>query len=183
MIAGIWRYLAYTYHLQLIYGRCSEAGCRIVTDASFAPAGDRSRTGVVIFWKGGIIFWHTKRQSMATLSTAEAELGAGVPGLKYGLAIHNFLMDVEPEPTKENSQIYLKGDNMATILTLLHAVTSWRTRHYAVKAAWARDIIKIKGIHVEHVRGEFLVADILTKILRGSKQVELREELTLYAQS
>ena len=52
MIAGIWRYLAYTYNLQLIYGRCSEAGCRIVTDASFAPAGDRSRTGVVIFWKG-----------------------------------------------------------------------------------------------------------------------------------
>ena len=50
---------------------------------------------------------------------------------------------------------------MATILTLLHAVTSWRTRHYAVKAAWARDIIKIKGIHVEHVPGEFLVADIL----------------------
>ena len=183
MIAGIWRYLAYTYHLQLIYGRRNEVGCRIVTDASFAPAGDRSRTGVVIFWKGGIIFWHTKRQSMATLSTAEAELGAGVPGLKYGLAIHNFLMDVEPEPSKENSQIYLKGDNMATILTLLHAVTSWRTRHYAVKAAWARDIIKIKGIHVEHIPGEFLVADILTKILRGSKQVELREELNLYAQA
>ena len=119
---------------------------------------------------------------MATLCTAEAELGAGVPGLKYGLAIHNFLMDVEPKPTKENSQIYLKGDNMATILTLLHSVTSWRARYYAVKAAWARDIIKIKGINVEHVPGEFLVADILTKILRGHKQVELREELNLHAQ-
>ena len=183
MIAGIWRYLAHTYNLQLIYGRRNETGCRIVTDASFAPAGDRSRTGVVIFWKGGTIFWHTKRQGMATLSTAEAELGAGVPGLKYGLAIHNFLMDVEPNPSKQNSQIYLKGDNMATILTLLHAVTSWRTRHYAVKAAWARDIIKIKGIHVEHIPGEFLVADILTKILRGSKQFELREELNLCAQA
>ena len=95
--------------------------------------------GWLFFGKEELFFWHTKRQSMATLSTAEAELGAGVPGLKYGLAIHNFLMDVEPEPTKENAQIYLKGDNMATILTLLHAVTSWRTRHYAVKAAWARD--------------------------------------------
>ena len=72
---------------------------------------------------------------------------------------------------------------MATILTLLHSVTSWRTRHYAVKAAWARDIIKVKGIHVEHVPGEFLVADILTKILRGHKQVELREELNLHAQA
>ena len=70
---------------------------------------------------------------------------------------------------------------MATFLTLLHSVTSWRTRHYAVKAAWARYIIKVKGIHVEHVPGEFLVADILTKILRGQKLVELREELNLYA--
>ena len=54
---------------------------------------------------------------MATLSTAEAELGAGVPGLKYGLAIHNFLMDVEPNPSRQNSQIYLKGDNMGSIIT------------------------------------------------------------------
>ena len=38
---------------------------------------------------------------MATLSTAEAEMGATVPGLKYGLAIHNFLVDVEPERTEE----------------------------------------------------------------------------------
>ena len=68
---------------------------------------------------------------------------------------------------------------MATITTLLHQVTSWRTRHYAVKAAWARDIIHTVGIDVKHTPGEFLVADILTKILKGERLKELSSQLNL----
>ena len=68
---------------------------------------------------------------------------------------------------------------MATVTTLLHQVTSWRTRHYAVKAAWARDIIHAVGIDVKHTPGEFLVADILTKILNGEKLRELSSKLGL----
>ena len=74
-------------------------------------------------------------------------------------------MDIEPDQSFRNKQIHLRGDNMATILTLLHEVTSWRARHYAVKAAWSRDMTKAMGIDVKHTPGEFLVADILTKIL------------------
>ena len=62
---------------------------------------------------------------------------------------------------------------------LLHQVTSWRTRHYAVKAAWARDIIKAMDIDVRHTPGEFLVADIMTKILKGERMRELSKQLGL----
>ena len=143
------------------------------------PTGDRSRTGLVIYWRGNLIFWHSSNQSMATLSTAEAEMGATVPGLKYGLAIHNFLMDLEPETSEGVKKIYLRGDNLATVTTLLHQVTSWRTRHYAVKAACARDIIHSVGIDVKHTPGEFLVADILTQILKGERLRELALKLGL----
>ena len=61
----------------------------------------------------------------------------------------------------------------------MHQVTSWRTRHYAVKAAWARDIIHAVGIDVKHTPGEFLVADILTKILKGERLKELSSMLGL----
>ena len=116
---------------------------------------------------------------MATIITAEAEMGATVSGLKYGLAIHNFLMDMELERTEEVRKIHLRGDNLATVTALLHQVTSWRTRHYAVKAAWARDIIHSTGIDVRHTPGEYLVADILTKILRGERLRNLSLELGL----
>ena len=68
---------------------------------------------------------------------------------------------------------------MATVTTLMHQVTSWRTRHYAVKAAWARDIIYSARIDVKHTPGEFLVADILTKILKGEMLRELSSKLCL----
>ena len=106
-------------------------------------------------------------------------MGATVPGLKYGLAIHHFLMDVEPENTEEVKKIHLRGDNLATVTTLLHQVTSWRTRHYAVKAAWARDMIHLVGIDVKHTPGEFLVAGILTKVLKGERLRELSSKLCL----
>ena len=116
---------------------------------------------------------------MATLSTAEAEMGATEPGLKYGLAIHTFLMYIEPGVSERVKKIHLRGDNLATITTLLHQVTSWRTRHYAVKAAWARGIIHAVGIDVKHTPGEFLVADILTEILNGERLKELSSKLGL----
>ena len=116
---------------------------------------------------------------MATLSTAEAQMGATVPGLKYGIAIHDFLMDLEPDKSDANKKIHLPEDNLATVTTLLHQVTSWRTRHYAVKAARARDIIKAMDIDVRHTPGEFLVADVMTKILKGERMRELSKQLGL----
>ena len=152
---------------------------RIETDASCAVSGDRPRTGIMIYWKGNPIFWHSSNQSMATLSTAEAEMGATVPWLKYGIAIHDFLMYLEQDKSDANKKIHLRGDNLATVTTLLHQVTSWRTRHYAVKAAWARDITNAMDIVVRHTPGEFLVAGVMTKILKGERMRELPKQLGL----
>ena len=76
-----------------------------------------------------------------------------------------------------NKKIHLRGDNLATVTTLLHQVTSWMTRHDAVKAAWARDIIKAMYIDVRHTPGEFLVAAAMTKILKGERMRELSKQL------
>ena len=62
-------------------------------------------------------------------------------------------------------KVKLDQDSQATIRTILHEVTSWRTRHYALRAAWTRDIISAEGIEVEHVPGVEICADPLTKVL------------------
>eukprot|EP00974_Lingulodinium_polyedra_P021520 2079906-Lingulodinium_polyedra.AAC.1 len=53
----------------------------------------------------------------------------------------------------------LDQDSMATIRTITHEVISWRTRHYALRAAWIRDIIKEERIEVEHEKGVDICAD------------------------
>ena len=113
MIKGVWQYIVYTHDHCLTYGKeKEETGMRIETDASFAASGDRSRTGIMIYWKGNPIFWHSSNQSMATLSTAEAEMGATVTGLKYGIAIHDFLMDLEPDKSEADKKRYTSGETI-----------------------------------------------------------------------
>ena len=56
LLKGIWRYLASTVDYYLEYGSVNFDRVSVFTDASFAPGGDRSRSGVAVFWKGGLVF-------------------------------------------------------------------------------------------------------------------------------
>ena len=124
----------------------------VASDASFCPGGDRSRSGIIIKWCGSTIHWLSKKQSMTTLSTCESELYAAVLGMKIGVAIR----DVLGELVDLEIPMKLQCDNLATVRTLLAEVTSWRSRHFAVRAAWARDLIHQEQIAVEHVAGVYI---------------------------
>ena len=172
-IRGIWRYLASTKNEVLTFdGKGISTHMTIASDASFCPGGDRSRTGIVILWMGMVVHWMCKKQTLATLSSCEAELSASIHGLKMGLGIR-----AVAEELIGRVRIELHGDNMAMIQTILHEVTSWRSRHYAVRAAWARDTIKDQKIELKHVPGTEIVADPLTKILAGPELPKARKKL------
>eukprot|EP00975_Prorocentrum_lima_P033497 7025107-Prorocentrum_lima.AAC.1 len=52
----------------------------ISADASFAPGGERSRTGVAVKVFGVVVHWASVKQSLNTLSSREAESVAAVTG-------------------------------------------------------------------------------------------------------
>eukprot|EP00975_Prorocentrum_lima_P044136 9254442-Prorocentrum_lima.AAC.1 len=54
-------------------------------DASFAPGGERSITGVVVKVFGVIVHWASVKQSLTALSSCKAGLVAAVTGVKLGL--------------------------------------------------------------------------------------------------
>eukprot|EP00974_Lingulodinium_polyedra_P019503 1883707-Lingulodinium_polyedra.AAC.1 len=62
----------------------------------------------------------------------------------------------------------LDQDNKATIRTITHELISWRTRHYALRAAWIRDAIKEERITVEHEKGVDICAGPLAQVLGKS---------------
>ena len=45
------------------------------TDASFAPEGEKSPIGLVVFWRGTVTAWRTLKLELITQSVCEAELG------------------------------------------------------------------------------------------------------------
>ena len=68
------------HRLSLIPDLTSERRVMIYTDASFAPYGGFSVSGILILYLGRVVMWKAKRQSMITLSTAESELLSAVEG-------------------------------------------------------------------------------------------------------
>ena len=178
LIKGIWKYLASTAEYYLDYGSFNASRVTVFTDASFAPGGDRSRSGVVVVWKGGIVHWYTKRQPLATLSAPESELGASIPGIKFGIGIKQ-LTDQLVMDDSITDGFDLMGDNTATVITLTKEISSWRTRHYAICAGWSRDQVTHYPIQVSHLPGAELPADGLTKVLQGIALRKTRIQLTL----
>ena len=74
--------------------------------------------------------------------------------------------------------VRLYGDNSGSIQLLNRDVfhkCSWRTRAFALRAAWVRDQMHEHGIPLEHHPGATLIADLLTKTLSKTKLRELRE--------
>ena len=53
----------------------------IFADASFAPANQKSQTGVIATFGGAAVAWLSTRQSVVSLSTAEAELHSTIDGI------------------------------------------------------------------------------------------------------
>ena len=89
-------YLARTSHLQLRYGsfdepwggqeplRYARSRCTVEgwSDASFGQDdGGRSHTGILLVIAGGAVSWHSSRQTLTALSTAESEIIAAVDNM------------------------------------------------------------------------------------------------------
>jgi len=196
LTAGIWKYLAATWNVAMRIEPAS--GCPVTvyasnrknppsvpksqyhvdiyTDASLAPGGDRSRSGIVIAINGYIVHWISKRQELAATSSCEAELNGSFLGLKTGIGLRALMAELIDEGEAE---LRMFGDNEAALTTLLTKVTSWRTRHYAIRAAWLRDAITQEECALQHVSGKYLISDALTKVLEKTKLAEARERLQL----
>ena len=115
---------------------------------------------------------------MATLSTPEAELGGAAPGIKYGFDINDMAKQLDGD-NEHNDGFILEGDNTATVITITKQDTSWRSRHYALRAGWARGQVNEQHLDVSHTPGTELPADGLTKIMQASALAKVRQQLSL----
>ena len=161
-------YLANTkgYRLSLVPGRTD--GLRIYTDASFAPFGSHSISGIVLQYHECTVVWKSKRQSLVTLSTAESELCAGCEGVTLAQSLEALIAELEESSSCKNLMV----DNTAAV-TLAEGGGSVRTRHLRVRAAFLHDMRERGELSVSHCPGDVQLADCLTKALLKSRLEDL----------
>lgn len=165
MCKHLFRYLAGTRDYGLVL-EPFESGIppfESYSDASYAPTNNYSHDGLVIMWGGVPLVWRSKRQTIVSTSTAEAELLALATVLNYSLGFQNILYSVQLDLESN-----LFCDNRAALQNAREGC-SWRSRHYLIKAAALRDYYKKGLVSLSYVDTNHNVADLLTRHLPRQK--------------
>ena len=128
----------------------------------------RSRTGYVLLLGGAPISWKSKKQSVVSRSSAEAEYRAMANATSEILWMRWLLEGLE---TKQHSSTPLFCDNNAARHIAKNPVFHERTKHVEMDCYFVRERVESQEIKPLYVDTKTQIADLLTKAL-GAKQLE-----------
>ena len=178
---GCWRYMRATLDVGLRFGgKANGSTLRVWSDASFSPDGSRSRSGGVITLGECALGWWSSKQTVTAWLVCEAETDAMVLAVSEVTKLLPLLECLTGQKFSLHMEFY--GDNSASITVINREtffVRAWRTRAFALRAAWLRDQVRASNFSMTHHPGAELIADMLTKTLGKSRLAELRMKIGL----
>ncbi|CAE7900457.1 unnamed protein product [Symbiodinium microadriaticum] len=136
------------------------------SDASFGQDdGGRSHTGILLVIAGGAVSWHSSRQTLTALSTAESEIIAAVDNMVLARALAPLWAEMCRQDLRWSQCI----DNSACIQLLIIPGGAWRTRHLRLRARHFHEAISDEVLVVQQLPGVEMLADCLTKAMPESR--------------
>ena len=173
----LWKYLAATMDEGLLFQcRNQEKNLHIATDASF---GVTAHGCTLIQWGEALLLWRSSKQSVGSVSTAEAELIEIVDGAAAGEAVRVVLEEALDSMVRATSHT----DSTSALSIVIGETGSWRTRHLRKRAFTLRTKILEGDWVMKHCPGAELAADLGTKVLSAERFWNLKVKLGMKVQS
>jgi hypothetical protein len=171
------KYLMTTKDLKLKF-RNSNVNIEAFADADWANCINtrRSVSGFCFNVFGSLVSWSSRKQSLVTLFSTEAEFVLLCNAACDLLFLRNLLNDMKMTC---NESINIYEDNQSTIKILKNFENNKRCKHLDVKYHFIFDLVRKNVINVLYIPSENQPADILTKALCKSKILRCREMLNL----
>lgn len=162
------RYLSGTRNLMLNLNRKDEMELYAFSDSDWAEdAIDRkSNSGFVVMVNGGAVAWCSRKQSLVSLSSAEAEYIAVTETVKEMLYMERLMRDFDITTTHP---LTIFTDSQSCINMLENQRASNRTKHIDTKYHYVRDLVERKRITLKYCPSEENAADLFTKPLGSVK--------------
>lgn len=166
-VKRIFRYLIHTKDKRLRLGTPEENHTyQLIGYADADWGGDvsdrKSNTGFYFKYLGAPISWTSRKQTMVTLSSTEAEYIALVEATQESLWITRILKDLNQELI---GPAIIYEDNQSCIKLLQNDRSSPRTKHIATKYHFLRELFKSGEIDIRYCLSDKMTADLLTKPL------------------
>ena len=128
-------------------------------DASFAPGGGRSRSGILVLLveqqtnRASLLLWQSRRQTLTALSAPEAEVVALSEALMPAVVIHESCRDIGLQVGLSPQVLFVvKTDSQVTLTQLRNQSVTTRSRPFANKFNYARDMCHGTSIHPASVK-------------------------------
>jgi hypothetical protein len=173
------RYLRGTVDYGLLLHRQSSSTEMVVyTDADWAGCPDtrRSTSGYAVFLGGNLVSWSSKRQPVASRSSAEAEYRAVANGVAKASWLRQLLAELH-NPLLRSTLVYC--DNVSAVYLSTNPVQHQRTKHVEIDLHFVRDRVAIGEVRVLHVPTTSQFADIFTKGLPSTTFAAFRSSLNI----
>ncbi|XP_022014482.1 uncharacterized mitochondrial protein AtMg00810-like [Helianthus annuus] len=172
------RYIQGTSSHGLTIGTSTDLSLRAYTDADWAGCPDtrRSTSGYCVYLGPNIISWSSKRQSVISRSSAEAEY-RGVANVVAEICwLRNLLLELH-KPLTSASLVYC--DNISAIYLSGNPVQHQRTKHIELDIHFVRDLVQRGSVRILHIPTRFQVADIFKKGLPKVLFDDFRSSLSI----
>jgi hypothetical protein len=169
--------LGSTKNLWLTFGGGKDAVVEGFCDADWASQKHRhSISGFSFHYGVGAVSWSSKKQSLVSLSSTEAEYVAQTHAAKEGIWLRNFVSEIRGE---EKKPVTISCDNQGAIALAKDNKFHARTKHIDLRYHFIREAVEDGKIKVKYVPTEDNVSDIFTKALPRPKFQRMVELLGL----
>lgn len=174
----ILRYVKGTTEYGIQY-KCGEERVLIgFVDSDYAGDVDdrKSTSGYVFMLSGGVVSWASKKQSIVTLSTTEAEFVAAAYGACQGVWLRNILGEIGAIQV-ECTVLYC--DNSSTIKLSKNPMMHRRSKHIHVRCHFLRDLVNEGTMQLDYCPTQEQLPDFMTNIRKAEEQSRSEHQISL----
>nr|GAT43152.1 predicted protein [Mycena chlorophos] len=179
-VKHLMKYLKGTVDLKLTYAP-NPHNTELFTTYSDAdhggnPDNGRSTSGMVVKIGTGAISWHSRLQTIVTLSTTEAEYVAACSAGMEIMYLRNLFTEFGYDIAGGST---LHVDNQSAIAVAKNPEHHGRMKHLDLRFYWLREAVERGIIAIVHLPGVEMPADLLTKALGRVKVEDFRAMMGL----